>query len=191
MILVVGPSGCGKTNTLYSATARVIGPEVIIMTCEDPVEFNIRGINQVQMKESIGLNFAATLRSFLRQDPNIILVGEIRDFETAEIAVKASLTGHLVLSTLHTTDAPTTVSGLVNMAPGASAVPEPVVVMRGSAAAGTSQDGLDAHRSARRRFLRDGGDEVVDLMLEVGQGDGGLGEEAAERVELGAGDQIG
>ena len=96
----------GKTNTLYSALSRINTPETNIMTAEDPVEFNLPGINQVQMKEQIGLNFAAALRSFLRQDPNIILVGEIRDFETAEIAVKAALTGHLVLSTLHTNDAP-------------------------------------------------------------------------------------
>ncbi len=106
MVLVTGPTGAGKTNTLYSALSKVNSPEVNIMTAEDPVEFNLPGINQVQMKESIGLNFAAALRSFLRQDPNIVLVGEIRDFETAEIAIKAALTGHLVLSTLHTNDAP-------------------------------------------------------------------------------------
>jgi type IV pilus assembly protein PilB len=115
MVLVTGPTGSGKTNTLYSSISRVNTPETNIMTAEDPVEFNLHGINQVQMKESIGLNFAAALRSFLRQDPNIILVGEIRDFETAEIAVKAALTGHLVLSTLHTNDAPSTVSRLMNM----------------------------------------------------------------------------
>jgi type IV pilus assembly protein PilB len=115
MVLVTGPTGSGKTNTLYSSISRVNTPETNIMTAEDPVEFNLHGINQVQMKESIGLNFAAALRSFLRQDPNIILVGEIRDFETAEIAVKASLTGHLVLSTLHTNDAPSTISRLMNM----------------------------------------------------------------------------
>src|SRR6185436_2277489 len=115
MVLVTGPTGSGKTNTLYSALSKVNSPEVNIMTAEDPVEFNLPGINQVQMKESIGLNFAATLRSFLRQDPNIILVGEIRDFETAEIAIKAALTGHLVLSTLHTNDAPSTVNRLMNM----------------------------------------------------------------------------
>ena len=106
MVLVTGPTGSGKTNTLYSAIAKINTPETNIMTAEDPVEFNLVGINQVQMHENIGLNFAAALRSFLRQDPNIILVGEIRDFETAEIAVKAALTGHLVLSTLHTNDAP-------------------------------------------------------------------------------------
>lgn len=115
MILVTGPTGSGKTNTLYSAMSRINTPEINILTAEDPVEFNITGLNQVQMKEQIGLNFATALRSFLRQDPNIILVGEIRDFETAEIAIKAALTGHLVLSTLHTNDAPSTVNRLMNM----------------------------------------------------------------------------
>jgi type IV pilus assembly protein PilB len=115
MVLVTGPTGSGKTNTLYSSVARLNTPETNIMTAEDPVEFQLPGINQVQMKEQIGLNFASALRAFLRQDPNIILVGEIRDFETAEIAVKASLTGHLVLSTLHTNDAPSTISRLMNM----------------------------------------------------------------------------
>ncbi len=115
MVLVTGPTGSGKTNTLYSSIARLNTPETNIMTAEDPVEFQLAGVNQVQMKDQIGLNFAAALRAFLRQDPNIILVGEIRDFETAEIAVKAALTGHLVLSTLHTNDAPSTVSRLMNM----------------------------------------------------------------------------
>jgi type IV pilus assembly protein PilB len=115
MVLVTGPTGSGKTNTLYSALQSLNTPETNIMTAEDPVEFNLVGVNQVQMKEQIGLNFAAALRSFLRQDPNIILVGEIRDFETAEIAIKAALTGHLVLSTLHTNDAPSTISRLMNM----------------------------------------------------------------------------
>jgi type IV pilus assembly protein PilB len=115
MVLVTGPTGSGKTNTLYSALQALNTTETNIMTAEDPVEFNLPGINQVQMKEQIGLNFAAALRSFLRQDPNIILVGEIRDFETAEIAIKAALTGHLVLSTLHTNDAPSTISRLMNM----------------------------------------------------------------------------
>jgi len=115
MVLVTGPTGSGKTNTLYSSIAKLNTPDVNIMTAEDPVEFNFSGINQVQMKEQIGLNFAAALRSFLRQDPNIVLVGEIRDFETAEIAIKASLTGHLVLSTLHTNDAPSTINRLMNM----------------------------------------------------------------------------
>jgi type IV pilus assembly protein PilB len=115
MVLVTGPTGSGKTNTLYSALQSLNTPETNIMTAEDPVEFNLAGVNQVQMKEQIGLNFAAALRSFLRQDPNIILVGEVRDFETAEIAIKAALTGHLVLSTLHTNDAPSTISRLMNM----------------------------------------------------------------------------
>ncbi|HEV8239364.1 MAG TPA: type IV-A pilus assembly ATPase PilB [Thermoanaerobaculia bacterium] len=115
MVLVTGPTGSGKTNTLYSALQRINTPEVNIITAEDPVEFNLAGINQVQMKEQIGLNFAASLRSFLRQDPNIILVGEIRDFETAEVAIKAAMTGHLVMSTLHTNDAPSTISRLMNM----------------------------------------------------------------------------
>jgi type IV pilus assembly protein PilB len=115
MVLVTGPTGSGKTNTLYSSISKINTPETNIMTAEDPVEFNLVGVNQVQIRENIGLNFAAALRSFLRQDPNIILVGEIRDFETAEIAVKAALTGHLVLSTLHTNDAPSTVNRLMNM----------------------------------------------------------------------------
>src|SRR5215204_1977628 len=113
LVLVTGPTGSGKTNTLYSSIAKINTSETNIMTAEDPVEFNLMGV--VQVRENIGLNFAAALRSFLRQDPNIILVGEIRDFETAEIAVKASLTGHLVLSTLHTNDAPGTISRLMNM----------------------------------------------------------------------------
>jgi type IV pilus assembly protein PilB len=115
MVLVTGPTGSGKTNTLYSALQSLNTVSTNIMTAEDPVEFNLPGVNQVQMKEQIGLNFAAALRSFLRQDPNIVLVGEIRDFETAEIAIKAALTGHLVLSTLHTNDAPSTISRLMNM----------------------------------------------------------------------------
>jgi type IV pilus assembly protein PilB len=115
MVLVTGPTGSGKTNTLYSSISRINTTETNIMTAEDPVEFNLVGVNQVQVRENIGLNFAAALRSFLRQDPNTILVGEIRDFETAEIAVKAALTGHLVLSTLHTNDAPSTINRLMNM----------------------------------------------------------------------------
>jgi type IV pilus assembly protein PilB len=115
MVLVTGPTGSGKTNTLYSSISKLNTPETNIMTAEDPVEFNLPGVNQVLVRDQIGLNFAAALRSFLRQDPNIILVGEIRDFETAEIAVKASLTGHMVLSTLHTNDAPSTISRLMNM----------------------------------------------------------------------------
>lgn len=115
MVLVTGPTGSGKTTTLYSALNHLNKPGINIMTAEDPVEYNFMGINQVQVKEEIGLTFASALRSFLRQDPDIIMVGEIRDFETAEIAVKAALTGHLVLSTLHTNDAPSTVSRLLNM----------------------------------------------------------------------------
>src|SRR5438093_13547824 len=115
MVMVTGPSGTGKTTTLYSALSELNKTTDNISTAEDPVEFNFSGINQVQMHEDVGLNFATALRSFLRQDPNIIMVGEIRDFETAEIAVKAALTCHLVLSTLHTNDAPTTNSRLFNI----------------------------------------------------------------------------
>jgi type IV pilus assembly protein PilB len=115
MVLVTGPTGSGKTTTLYSGLNYLNKPGINIMTAEDPVEYNFMGINQVQVKEEIGLTFASSLRSFLRQDPDIIMVGEIRDFETAEIAVKAALTGHLVLSTLHTNDAPSTISRLLNM----------------------------------------------------------------------------
>ncbi|HSB51225.1 MAG TPA: type IV-A pilus assembly ATPase PilB [Dissulfurispiraceae bacterium] len=115
MILVTGPTGSGKTTTLYSALSLLNKPEVNIMTAEDPIEYSFFGINQVQIREEIGLTFASALRSFLRQDPDIIMVGEVRDFETAEIAIKAALTGHLVLSTLHTNDAPSTLTRLVNM----------------------------------------------------------------------------
>jgi type IV pilus assembly protein PilB len=115
MVLVTGPTGSGKTTTLYSALSRINKPEVNIMTAEDPVEYNIEGINQVNVNEDIGLTFAAALRAFLRQDPNIIMVGEIRDLETASIGVKAALTGHLVLSTLHTNDAPSTLNRMVDM----------------------------------------------------------------------------
>ena len=115
MLLVTGPTGSGKTTTLYSGLSHVNKPGVNIMTAEDPVEYNLPGINQVQIKADVGLSFAAALRSFLRQDPDIIMVGEIRDFETAEIGVKAALTGHFVLSTLHTNDAPSTITRLLNM----------------------------------------------------------------------------
>jgi len=114
-VLVTGPTGSGKTTTLYSALAELNKVSTNISTAEDPIEFNLVGINQVQMHDEIGLNFAAALRAFLRQDPDVIMVGEIRDFETAEIGVKAALTGHLVLSTLHTNDAPSTVNRLLNM----------------------------------------------------------------------------
>ena len=115
MILITGPTGSGKSTTLYSALSELNKPDVNISTAEDPVEYNLMGINQVQVREQIGLSFAACLRSFLRQDPDIIMVGEVRDLETAQIAVKAALTGHLVLSTLHTNDAPSTVDRLINM----------------------------------------------------------------------------
>ncbi len=115
IVLVTGPTGSGKTNTLYSAISKLNSDEVNILTAENPVEFNLFGINQVNIREAIGLTFPAALRTFLRQDPNIILVGEIRDFETADIAIKAALTGHLVLSTLHTNDAPSTIARLINM----------------------------------------------------------------------------
>ncbi len=115
IVLVTGPTGSGKTNTLYSAIQKLNSEDVNIMTAENPVEFNLYGINQVNVRDSIGLTFPASLRSFLRQDPDIILVGEIRDFETADIAIKAALTGHMVLSTLHTNDAPSTIARLINM----------------------------------------------------------------------------
>ena len=115
MVLVTGPTGSGKTTTLYSALARLNTPQANIMTAEDPVEYSIEGINQVQIRPKIGLTFATTLRAFLRQDPNILMVGEIRDRETGGIAVKAALTGHLVLSTLHTNDAASTATRLVDM----------------------------------------------------------------------------
>jgi type IV pilus assembly protein PilB len=157
MVLVTGPTGSGKTNTLYSALQSLNTTETNIMTAEDPVEFNLPGINQVQMKEQIGLNFATALRSFLRQDPNIVLVGEIRDFETAEIAIKAALTGHLVLSTLHTNDAPSTVSRLVNMGI------EPFLVA-------TSVNIIQAQRLIRR-ICKDCKEEVSiapEALVEVG-----------------------
>ena len=115
MVLVTGPTGSGKTTTLYSTLSELNKTTENISTAEDPVEVNLSGINQCQMHEDIGLNFAAALRSFLRQDPDIIMVGEIRDFETGEIAIKAALTGHMVLSTLHTNDAPSTISRMLNM----------------------------------------------------------------------------
>ena len=115
MVLVTGPTGSGKTSTLYSSLARINHPGINIVTAEDPVEFHLPGVNQVPVREHIGLTFASVLRSLLRQDPNIILVGEIRDSETAAMAVKAALTGHLVLSTLHTNDAPASITRLVNM----------------------------------------------------------------------------
>ena len=157
MVLVTGPTGSGKTNTLYSALQSLNTVDTNIMTAEDPVEFNLPGINQVQMKEQIGLNFAAALRSFLRQDPNIILVGEIRDFETAEIAIKAALTGHLVLSTLHTNDAPSTISRLMNMGI------EPFLVA-------TSVNLIQAQRLIRRicKDCKNEHQTPVEALVEVG-----------------------
>jgi type IV pilus assembly protein PilB len=158
MVLVTGPTGSGKTNTLYSALQRINTPEVNIITAEDPVEFNLMGINQVQMREQIGLNFAASLRSFLRQDPNIILVGEIRDFETAEVAIKAAMTGHLVLSTLHTNDAPSSINRLMNMGI------EPFLVA-------TSVHLIAAQRLVRRicSFCREAAPEVPpNVLIEAG-----------------------
>ncbi len=157
MVLVTGPTGSGKTNTLYSAMETVNTPETNIMTAEDPVEFNIAGINQVQMRERIGLNFASALRSFLRQDPNVVLVGEIRDFETAEISIKAALTGHLVLSTLHTNDAPSTINRLMNMGV------EPFLVA-------TSVVCVEAQRLIRRvcKDCKEPVDVPKEVLLEMG-----------------------
>jgi type IV pilus assembly protein PilB len=115
MVLITGPTGSGKTTTLYSAVHTINSPDINIMTAEDPVEYNLKGINQVQVNEEIGRTFAAVLRSFLRQDPDVILVGETRDLETAQIAIRAALTGHLVFSTLHTNDAPSTIARLQDM----------------------------------------------------------------------------
>jgi type IV pilus assembly protein PilB len=115
MVLITGPTGSGKTTTLYSAISTINAPGHNIMTAEDPVEYNLRGVNQVQINESIGRTFAGVLRSFLRQDPDVILVGETRDLETAQISIRAALTGHLVFTTLHTNDCPSTVARLVDM----------------------------------------------------------------------------
>jgi len=168
MVLVTGPTGSGKTNTLYSALQSLNTPTTNIMTAEDPVEFNLHGINQVQMKEQIGLNFAAALRSFLRQDPNIVLVGEIRDFETAEIAIKAALTGHMVLSTLHTNDTASTISRLVNMGI------EPFLVA-------TSVNLIQAQRLIRRicSECKEKQDIPVEAIVEIG-----FSEEEAKEVEI-------
>ncbi len=168
MVLVTGPTGSGKTNTLYSALQSLNTPETNIMTAEDPVEFNLHGINQVQMKEQIGLNFAAALRSFLRQDPNIVLVGEIRDFETAEIAIKAALTGHMVLSTLHTNDAPSTISRMVNMGI------EPFLVA-------TSVNIIQAQRLIRRvcSNCKELQDLPAEALIEIG-----FPEEEASEIEI-------
>lgn len=157
MVLVTGPTGSGKTSTLYSSITRLNRMETNILTAEDPVEFNLPGINQVQVKEQIGLTFAAALRAFLRQDPNIVLVGEVRDLETAEIAIKAALTGHLVLSTLHTNDAASTVSRLANMGV------EPFLVA-------TSVHLICAQRLVRRicRQCRQAAELPVESLIEAG-----------------------
>ncbi|MBW2397086.1 MAG: type IV-A pilus assembly ATPase PilB [Deltaproteobacteria bacterium] len=161
MVLVTGPTGSGKTTTLYSALSELNQISENISTAEDPVEFNLTGINQVQMHEDIGLNFAAALRSFLRQDPDIIMVGEIRDFETAEIAVKAALTGHMVLSTLHTNDAPSTVNRLLNMGI------EPFLVA-------SSVNAIVAQRLARRicvECTEPDPDVNAETLMEAGMGE--------------------
>jgi len=115
MVLITGPTGSGKTTTLYSGIHTINSPDVNIMTAEDPVEYNLKGVNQVQINEGVGRTFAAALRSFLRQDPDVILVGETRDLETAQISIRAALTGHLVFSTLHTNDCPSTIARLLDM----------------------------------------------------------------------------
>ena len=168
MVLVTGPTGSGKTNTLYSALQRLNTPETNIITAEDPVEFNLPGINQVQMKEQIGLNFATALRSFLRQDPNIILVGEVRDFETAEVAIKAAMTGHLVLSTLHTNDAPSSINRLMNMGI------EPFLVA-------TSVHLVGAQRLVRRicTFCKEPADYPEQALIDIG-----FGEKEAKTLKL-------
>ncbi len=158
MVLVTGPTGSGKTTSLYSALSELNKETENISTAEDPVEFNLGGINQVQMHEDIGLNFAAALRSFLRQDPDIIMVGEIRDFETAEIAVKAALTGHMVLSTLHTNDAPSTVNRLLNMGI------EPFLVA-------SSVNCIVAQRLARKicqECVEDDNEVTTEMMIDAG-----------------------
>ncbi len=157
MVLVTGPTGSGKTTTLYSAISELNRIDSNISTAEDPVEFNIPGINQVQMHEEIGLTFASALRSFLRQDPDIILVGEIRDFETAEIGIKAALTGHLVLSTLHTNDAPSTINRLLNMGI------EPFLVA-------SSVNLIVAQRLARKvcNACRERDDIAIETLLQMG-----------------------
>ena len=157
MVLVTGPTGSGKTSTLYSSITSLNRMETNILTAEDPVEFNLPGINQVQVKEQIGLTFATALRAFLRQDPNIVLVGEVRDLETAEIAIRAALTGHLVLSTLHTNDAASTVSRLANMGV------EPFLVA-------TSVHLICAQRLVRRicRQCRQAAELPVESLIEAG-----------------------
>jgi type IV pilus assembly protein PilB len=170
IVLVTGPTGSGKTNTLYSALVSLNRRETNIMTAEDPVEFNLRGVNQVQIRESVGLSFAVALRELLRQDPNVIMVGEIRDYETAEIAVKAALTGHLVLSTLHTNDAPSTVARLVNMGI------EPFLV-------GTAVHLVQAQRLVRR-VCGECKEDVTDEIHERSLLEAGFSREALDGLRL-------
>lgn len=167
MVLVTGPTGSGKTTTLYSALSELNKIDRNISTAEDPVEFNLAGVNQVQMHEEIGLTFAASLRSFLRQDPDIILVGEIRDFETAEIGIKAALTGHLVLSTLHTNDAPSTINRLLNMGI------EPFLVA-------SSVNLIVAQRLARKvcSACKEKDDVAVETLIQMG-----MDQEQAQKIE--------
>ena len=163
MVLVTGPTGSGKTTTLYSALSQMNTIETNIMTAEDPVEYNIYGINQVLVRNEIGMTFAAALKAFLRQDPNIIMVGEIRDMETGGIAIKAALTGHLVLSTLHTNDTPSTVTRLIDMGL------EPFNVA-------SALNLLSAQRLARRICTKlQGGDHLRRGVSSVGEGPSGLG----------------
>jgi len=175
IVLVTGPTGAGKTNTLYSALASLNRRDRNIMTAEDPVEFNVRGVNQVQIRESVGLSFAVALRELLRQDPDVIMVGEIRDYETAEIAVKAALTGHLVLATLHTNDAPSTVSRLVNMGIEPFLVGTAVHLVQAQRLVRRVCSGCkaDVTKEAHARSLVAAGfgaDELAELRLYRGQG---------------------
>ena len=152
MVLITGPTGSGKTTTLYSAISTINAPEHNIMTAEDPVEYNLKGVNQVQVNEGIGRTFAAVLRSFLRQDPDVILVGETRDLETAQIGIRAALTGHLVFTTLHTNDCPSTVARLVDMGVPPFLLSSALLAHPGPAARAPDLQGLQgAVRGARRR----------------------------------------
>ena len=173
MILITGPTGSGKTTTLYSVLSELNTTETNISTAEDPVEYNLFGINQVQMHDDIGLNFSSSLRSFLRQDPDIILVGEIRDFETAEIGIKAALTGHLVLSTLHTNDAPSSVSRLLNMGIEPFLVASAVILIGAQRLLRKTCSECREPVSVPRQVLLDLGvhpDEVDDFVVQRGTG---------------------
>lgn len=173
MILITGPTGSGKTTTLYSVLSELNKTDTNISTAEDPVEYNLFGINQVQMHDDIGLNFSAALRSFLRQDPDVILVGEIRDFETAEIGIKAALTGHLVLSTLHTNDAPSSISRLLNMGIEPFLVSAAVVLIGAQRLVRKLCGDCKAHFEVPAQSLLDLGippDEVPDVRVLKGAG---------------------